>query len=388
MRQLDRPIELGEFIEAMKLTVDHDVKLRLTRLGEVVVSRDVKARLGYCFHLLLARAQSVFDLNQLGGKETPLIAATKVVKTMDKTKSSPDEALLYPEEERACFPDVSDCKDIDCGDEYATHLLELLMRYKVVFRLTLGRDPPVDVAQLVVTLKQDAEPFALDKTSQEMFSFLTDTGVYALTRVLMSGTDSVAYCQSSLNPKKCRLYETETHWCGRIVSFDGVKHNRERINALQELKRPNVDKVLLAKVGWNADHAACLRQCKEALSQDRLICVFADASDLHWGGVVTQIPRDQVDRKLDSQDHEPLMFLSGTLSGAAQRWAIVEKEAFSIVECLKRADYVLRKPGGFALFTDQANLKFIFHPASVNVAIPKYTAAKLDRWALLFMGYD
>ncbi|RHY23105.1 hypothetical protein DYB32_009303, partial [Aphanomyces invadans] len=107
MRQLDRPIELGEFIEAMKLTVDHDVKLRLTfDTAEGTLVRDVKARLGYCFHLLLARAQSVFDLNQLGGKETPLIAATKVVKTMDKTKSSPDEALLYPEEERACFPDV------------------------------------------------------------------------------------------------------------------------------------------------------------------------------------------------------------------------------------------------------------------------------------------
>ncbi|ETV76868.1 hypothetical protein H257_09305 [Aphanomyces astaci] len=115
------------------------------------------------------------------------------------------------------------------------------------------------------------------------------------------------------------------------------------------------------------------------------LCV-ADTSDFHWGGVVTQIPYDQVDRELDV--HEPLMFLSGTFSGAAQGWTIVEKGAFSIVECLKRTDYLLHKPGGFALFTDHANLKFIFNPASVNSAIPWYTAAKRDRWALMVMGYD
>ncbi|ETV90101.1 hypothetical protein H310_15065 [Aphanomyces invadans] len=84
-----------------------------------------------------------------------------------------------------------------------------------------------------------------------------------------------------------------------------------------------------------------------------------------------------------------LDFFKGTFSGAAQRWAIVEKEAFSIVECLKLTDYLLHTPGGFALFTDHAkkNLKFIFNPALVNAAIPKYTAAKLDRWAFLLMGY-
>ncbi|KAF0716554.1 Aste57867_2784 [Aphanomyces stellatus] len=161
--------------------------------------------------------------------------------------------------------------------------------------------------------------------------------------------------------------------------------------------RQKVSKVRLEEVGWNETHTACLAKCKEVLGQavtlahpkkDQLICVFADASDLHWGGVVTQIPRDQVDRELEAQDHEPLMFLSGTFSGAAQRWAIVEKEAFSIVECLKRADYLLHRPGGFALFTDHANLKFIFNPASVNAAIPKYTTAKLDRLVLLYTIYD
>ncbi|KAF0712314.1 hypothetical protein As57867_004858, partial [Aphanomyces stellatus] len=638
VRTLEWPLELGGFMEDMKLSVDREVKLKLTfdtpegtlvlanlkcwvataplqgGLGDLIVSRAVMARLGYCPRSLLSnarRAQSVYDLDQLGDKETNMMAAMKVVEDKKHVPLAPEEAALTPDEERTCFPEVRsdwsedddkaavlaklkekvrECEARNCGDYYATSLWRLLVRYADVFRLTLGRDPPVDVEPLRVTMKAGAEPvrckarryskeqrdfmarhvdelkaaglcfrnprskwcsaplivkkpevnefrmtvdvrpvnaqteriiwpmpmleiildhldgaefffvldffkgywqFALHEDSQEMFSFLTDTGVYTPTRVLMGGTDSVAYCQASvqemfadelysclliwlddllgydkteegllkalervlkvcqkrglkLNPKKCRFYEMEARWCGRIVSGSGVKHDPERIVALQDLKPPvtgqdlqqficamnwmrmsiprynvvvkpitelleavykaaggrtrqKVSKVRLAEIGWNDTHAACLAKCKEVLGQavtlahpkeDSLICVFADASDMHWGGVVTQIPRGQVDRELESQEHEPLMFLSGTFSGAAQRWAIVEKEAFSIVECLKRADYLLHRPGGFALFTDHANLKFIFNPASVNAAIPKYTAAKLDRWALLLMGYD
>ncbi|KAF0709138.1 hypothetical protein AaE_012961, partial [Aphanomyces astaci] len=156
--------------------------------------------------------------------------------------------------------------------------------------------------------------------------------------------------------------------------------------------RQTVFRVVLADVGWNVEDVACLASCKDALGRvvtlahpklERLICVFADASDMHWGGIVTQIPHDQVDREFDAQGNEPLIFL--ILWRGATR-AIVEKEAFTIEECLKRADYLLHKPDGFALLTNHANLEFVFNPASVNAAIQKYTAAKLDRWALLLMG--
>ena len=40
--------------------------------------------------------------------------------------------------------------------------------------------------------------FSLEESYQEYFSFLTDTGVYTPTRVLMGGSDSVAYCQSMM----------------------------------------------------------------------------------------------------------------------------------------------------------------------------------------------
>ena len=70
------------------------------------------------------------------------------------------------------------------------------------------------------------------------------------------------------------------------------------------------------------------------------------------------------------QDHASLPFVSGTFSGAASRWAIVEKEAYAILEILRRADYLLHRPGGFDLYTDNSNLKFIFNPASLRADVP------------------
>ncbi|KAF0739334.1 hypothetical protein Ae201684_004903 [Aphanomyces euteiches] len=157
-----------------------------------------------------------------------------------------------------------------------------------------------------------------------------------------------------------------------------------------------VSTVLLSSVGWNTDHLCCLERTKEAISHVvelshpdpyKRICVFADASEKHWGSVITQIPMEDQSRPLAAQRHEPLMFLSGTFSGAASRWAIVEKEAYAIVETLVRTDYLLHPPEGFNLYTDHRNLKYIFNPTAVVSAVPKYTAAKLERWALLLMGY-
>jgi hypothetical protein len=333
--------------------------------------------------------------------------------------------------------------------------------------------------------------FLLAAESQELFSFLTDEGVFTPTRVLMGSSDSVAYCQSTvqemfkdvlyqgllvwlddllgyestedgllrlltkilqrcqekglkLNPKKCAFFQTEALWCGKIVSADGIRHDPARIQALQDLSAPTTGadllqfvcavnwmrlsipahnriveplrqalervyqvahgrtkrkaaNVLLADIGWGQAEDVALAEAKEALSSvvalahpdpTKLLCVFADASEEYWGGaVVTQIPREHKTRVLEEQDHQPLMFLSGTFSGTAKKWAIVEKEAFALVETCKRADYLLHSDSGFMLFTDHRNLRYIFDPHSVKAVVPKYTADKLQRWALLLMGY-
>ncbi|KAH9117954.1 hypothetical protein LEN26_012317 [Aphanomyces euteiches] len=307
------------------------------------------ARLGYSPRSLLEtarRAQKVYDLGHLGGQDTCLMAAIKILEDKKKPPVAPEEVALNVDEELSCFPQVGvdwsvnddqaavraklkekvgECRVAGCDDSYAIELGKLLVKYEDVFRLKLGRDPPVKVEPLRVTLKADAKPVRCKarRYSKEQREFMAKH---------VDELQAAGLCYR--NPR--------SKWCSAplIVKKPDANEFRMTVDV-----RP----------------------------------VNAQTERILW-------PMPMLEVILDHLCGAQVFFTR--CSGAAQRWAIVEKEAFSIVECLKRADYLLHKPGGFALFTDHANLKFIFNPTSVNAAIPKYTAAKLDRWALLLMGYD
>lgn len=115
--------------------------------------------------------------------------------------------------------------------------------------------------------------------------------------------------------------------------------------------------------------------------------MFSDVSDLHWGAAINHVTHEHLSREFSEQHHEPLMMISGTFSGAAKRWAIVEKEAYAIGETCKRADYLVQRADGFLLFTDHRNLRFIFAPTAVMALVPKYTTDKLHRWSQILMGF-
>ncbi|KAH9174484.1 hypothetical protein AeNC1_017678, partial [Aphanomyces euteiches] len=87
------------------------------------------------------------------------------------------------------------------------------------------------------------------------------------------------------------------------------------------------------------------------LEPDMTVCLHTDASEGFWGTIATQVPYDDLSLPLEDQRHQPLAFLSGAFTGASERWPIVEKEAFAVVESCKRLDYILIRPAGFRLFT-------------------------------------
>ncbi|KAH9108266.1 hypothetical protein LEN26_014132 [Aphanomyces euteiches] len=113
------------------------------------------------------------------------------------------------------------------------------------------------------------------------------------------------------------------------------------------------------------------------------VCLFTDASDLFWGAVATQVPLSDLDLHLEEQRHEPLAIVSGSFTGASQRWPIVEKEAYAMMQSCKNLDYLIVRPGGFRLFTDHRNLVYIFNPRGSNANMAKYQADKLQRWSLV-----
>ncbi|KAH9092351.1 hypothetical protein LEN26_018494 [Aphanomyces euteiches] len=246
-----------------------------------------------------------------------------------------------------------------------------------------------------------------------------------------------------LNPLKCDFFTTEVVWCGKRLSAAGVSHDPSRINGLLELEPPQdgqqlqqfvcalnwmrnsipqfnqlialLQKLLddvctaadsrkksrlirfrLLEHGWNSTHLLAFNQCKSALQAvvtlahpdpDKAVCLFTDASNDFWGAVVTQIPTDDEGVDLVNQRHEPLAFLSGSFKGAQLRWSTIEKEGFAIVTSCKRLDYILQRPGGFKIFTDHRNLKFIFSPEP-SPSTPRYVADKLARWAVTMSAFN
>lgn len=246
-----------------------------------------------------------------------------------------------------------------------------------------------------------------------------------------------------LHPLKCCFFTREATWCGRMISASGVRHCPERVDGLvnlpaprtagelqqflcavnwmrnnipeynaltarlyeileaaatvaQSRKKARLHRVLLDSVGWTSEHDTALANIKQALLRmvtlahpkaDWEVCLFADASQTHFGSVVTQIPPEDVGLPLDQQRHQPLAFMSGSFTGAMARWSTIDKEAFAIVASCKRFLYLLLRPRGFRIFTDHRNLQYIFDPLAVNSALGRHQVDRLQRWAMTLTTY-
>ena len=329
-----------------------------------------------------------------------------------------------------------------------------------------------------------------DAESCEYFTFVTPSGLWTPTRVIMGATDAVAFCQQAieealkpvldrgvqvwlddvlgyalteeellqvleivlarceeygikLHPGKCDFFLRMVTWCGRVLSGGGVSHCPSRVQGLVDLQSPTtagelqqflcavnwmresipeynklvqeltelveqcmakcgsrkktkLTKIALSECGWSEIHERALERVKSALKamvpmahpkDDQDICVYTDASQDHWGAVITQVVPGELSKPLSDQQHQPLAFLSGSFKGSSSRWPIVEKEAFAIVETCKRMEYLLLRNRGFHLFTDHRNLQYIFDPTSVDSNIARYQADKLQRWSMVLASF-
>ena len=311
----------------------------------------------------------------------------------------------------------------------------------IPLRVPMGATGAVDYFQYTVT-----NLFA-DLMFKNLLVWLDDLFGYASTQegLLKALEKLFSICRKAkvkLNAKKCQLFNTQMKWCGKIYSADGVKHDPERIRAIQTMGIPHTAGQLqqavcamnwmrghipqynqsvapllelleqiykklgsrkkrtiankpLASYGWSPHHDSAWRTCMDSLAKatclaypddKKSICVFTDASDRFWAVVITQVPQPMLSSPIEDQDHEPLLFLSGEFKKSQLHWAIIEKEAFPIIQAVIKADYLLRRSAGFHLFTDHRNLSFLFNPKVFNPLCAKHTASRLERWAIRLMG--
>jgi hypothetical protein len=198
-----------------------------------------------------------------------------------------------------------------------------------------------------------------------------------------------------LSVKKCELGGSKVKWCGRVVSREGVKMEARSVAAFMEMSTPKTagdlstfyhaltwmsealvrwseisaplkklldaiiesvnstdkktgkittlrkyEKVRLANAGWSVVHQQAFDQCKEALTNaviqghyhpSCVLCLFTDASDTHWAGLLTQVRDWQDDKPIEQQCHEPLGTLSGAFTHTQRNWSVIEKESYPIM---------------------------------------------------------
>ncbi len=116
------------------------------------------------------------------------------------------------------------------------------------------------------------------------------------------------------------------------------------------------------------------------------MCLCTDASNTLWAAILTQVPAKESRKAIQNQSHQPLCFLSGALNGSSANCSVPEKEGFAVIEAMCRLDYLV-SGHKVTIFTDHANLVYLYDPYGRNPGIVRHTASKLMRWAIKLSAF-
>ena len=215
--------------------------------------------------------------------------------------------------------------------------------------------------------------------------------------------------------EKCNFFQQEVRYLGVIVDARGQRPDPAKVAAIVSMPAPtsvSETRAFLGAIGFYGRFIPSLsslrapldmlmkkdaifkwtRQCEEAfqrfkevLTSDLLlthynptlpIMIAADACNTGIGCVAYHTyPDDSV---------KAFHHVSRRLTPAEQRYSQIEKEGLGIVYAVKKFHKYLwgRR---FTIFTDHRPLLHIFGSPS---GIPVHTANRLQRWAIILLGYD
>ena len=213
-----------------------------------------------------------------------------------------------------------------------------------------------------------------------------------------------------VNWEKSVKRATEVVFLGHLISASGIRPDPSLVSVINTMQAPKSVKELERFIGiinfygskirnfaekceplnrlrkkgcvfaWTVEQQQAFELLRKELtnsavvqpySLDKEVTLTCDACEYSIGGVL-------------SQNGLPVMYLSRSLSPAERNYANIEKEALSIVWCVKRAEKLLLGRH-FLIRTDHRPLEYIF---GEHKGIPKTTSARLQRWAILLMAYD
>ena len=218
-----------------------------------------------------------------------------------------------------------------------------------------------------------------------------------------------------LRPKKCQFFLHSVKYLGFIFDASGRHPDPENIRAIQQMPAPTdvsslrsflgmisyysaflpslhdvrrpLNRLLEKDVAWNwsNDCESSFCRLKSMLSSNMLlthynpqlpIIIAADASQHGVGAVALHVFPDGSEKAV--------MHASRTLTSAETRYSQIEKEALALVFAVRRF-HKLIYGRRFTLLTDHKPLLSIF---GSKKGIPAHSANRLQRWAIVLLGYD
>ncbi|XP_029142978.1 uncharacterized protein K02A2.6-like, partial [Protobothrops mucrosquamatus] len=217
-----------------------------------------------------------------------------------------------------------------------------------------------------------------------------------------------------IREEKCNFFMPSIKYLGFILDKDGRRPDPENIEAIQKMPPPKDLPTLRSFLGlishystflpemhrlrtplnqllvkdqpwnWSQECQNVFNKVKSMLKSNLLlthfnpaldIVVAADASNSGVGAVISHVFPD---------GQKAISHAARSLTAAERNYSQIEKEALAIIFAVKKFHKMLYGRR-FTLLTDHKPLLAIF---GSKKGIPVYTANRLQRWALILLGYD
>ena len=236
----------------------------------------------------------------------------------------------------------------------------------------------------------------------DLFHLDFETHLAILEKVL----DRLIEANLKLSPEKTFLFRKAIKSLGHQVSYNSIKPDQDKIEAIKNFPAPTNKKGVRQFLGlsgyyrrfiagyakmaaplhdltkletsfkWGDQEEAAFQELKKALSEhpvltapdfDKPYVIFCDASDIAIGGVLTQLDSD-------SKKYMPIAYMSRVLKGSEKHYLIYEKEALAVVEAAtKFKPYIWGQQ--CEIFTDNSAITYLFGKSCEK-------NARAARWAL------
>lgn len=200
----------------------------------------------------------------------------------------------------------------------------------------------------------------------------------------------------SLNDEKCEYKTRSINLLGYSVKEGNIRPDPERLEPLLQLPLPKDTASLRRTLGMLAHYSRWIPRFSEKISPLTQVKDFplTKAAETAYEALKTEIadsavqvvdPWGSFTVETDASDHalaatlsqndRPVAFFTRTLSSSEQKHSAVEKEAYAVVESLRKwRHYLIGRH--FRLITDQRSVAFMFN----SKASSKIKNDKIARW--------